>query len=465
MNFASQVEKDTAIEQFDTSDPSKIGDLEEIMGSEIVEPSTEEAAETPAQSDDTQVETPPEETPAETSDETPAESETQTPPEEVPPVTEPKTFEITDKDLPPGYKTVGEVFKAFNEQKALIERQNNKIQTDVEKFSALSSDVQKLQEANNATQQPATTSTDINLEDEAKKVVAAAEKRDKAYGEDAYSDESLKAQREYENANFQYTQKVATSVAAQKDAFAKENEQIKLKNERDLAVDREYKEISDFALENKEEYGLEEAPKVVEAKYVDWAKKVAAQYYQKNTDNWNEINTALRDLELKSPRLIEACQTAGVSVEPPSQDIANYGKICNLIQYRDGVRAHIDGSQYMEQRYNPETRKNDIVRYPNLSSALENKRVREGYYRKKATDAFNNGVSEQRSVAGQRDTSVLSNESDAHAGSVRTLLQVQQDIENLPTAPGKDSENLKKLETLMAEEKQLLIKNAQGSVR
>ncbi len=453
MQYNSEEEQQTAIDNFD-EDSGNLEELQEIQNAEIVEKEPEEAAKTPAQSDE----------PQETTEEKPIfmpseEEEAKGTPPETPVETpvEPKTYTITDKDLPEGYKNVGEVFKAFGEQKSLIERQNEKIQKDVDRYGNLESEIGKLKEASKEPDQPDTPQPTVNLVDAKKKVVDTHNEYKAALEEDQFSEKATKLSLELQNANFAYSQNLETSLENHQKALQKEADQRKQLTENERALEREYQEISDFSNEYKDDYGLSKAPQEVEKVYVDWGKKVAAQFYGRPANNWDEVRMALMQLENGNPSLTNNCQLAGLQITP-EQDVANYQKISDLVAERDGKKYNPDGSFVYSQRYNPETGKNEIAKFPSIKAALENKRVFEGYYREKETAAFDKGVTEHRKAIEQRDTNVLNNEADSQAG-VRTLAQVAAEIDNFDEEGNYD--DLVKLQNELAE----LSKNALGSIQ
>jgi len=457
MQYNSVEERTEAIDNYD-EDNGNPEELSDIQNAEIVEKPPEEVAETPTQSEETQ----------ETTEEKPTflpseeEEAKETPPEETQAETpaEPKTYTITDKDLPEGYKSVGDVLKAFGEQKSLIERQNEKIQKDVDRYGNLEGEIAKLKEARQAPQeQQESKQTTVNLEDAKKNVVNLATEYKSAMEVDQFSEKSAKLQLELQNANFAYSQNLETSLENHQKALQKEADQRKQLTENERALEKEYQEIAKFSDDHKEEYGLSKAPQEVEKVYVDWGKKVAAQFYGRPANNWDEVRMALMQLENGNPSLTNNCQLAGLQTTP-DQDVANYQKISDLVAYRDGKKYNPDGSFMYSQRYNPETSKNEVVKFPSIKSALENKRVSEGYYRKKESDAYNKGVNEHRKALEQRDTNVLSNATDDSQAGDRTLTKVRQEIDDY----NEDTGNWEDLAKLQLEEV-ALSKNAQGSIK
>lgn len=455
--FESQEAKDAAIDSFDisTGDGTK---LDEIMNAEVVE-KADEAAETPASTEDTQQA---EETTVEDTTtteepqtgETKAQESTTEGTEADSTVPEPKTFTITEEDLG-NYKSPGELLKAMQEKQSLIERQGKKIQEMIDRQKQ--EPAQPVQQP--ATQTPKKPTETFDLDGQENKVTDAWNKYQQNLKNDQYSEETTNALNEFQQENFKYSQMVRKSQEAQAEVFKKKEELLKIKTEHEAAQEKEYREISEFANEYKDDFGLERSPKDINDEYVNWAKNVAAQYYGQYTDNWGDIKRALIQLENRNPQLVERCKVATIPTEP-SKDVQNYQKICDLIDYRNGVRYLPDGTYTQATRYNPETRKTEVLQYPSLKEAFEIKRVAEGYYKQKEAEAFNKGVDESRKVAQTRDTSVLSNDSDQHATTTRTVQQIAAEIEAIDPSDPSAGE---KLDALMLENEKFLGKSAQGS--
>jgi hypothetical protein len=453
--FGSQTEKDAAIDGFGDITSENEAEFDDIFNAGIVEDQSE-AAETPAQTDETQTEeaTEVDSTTEDSQTEETGVDDSTTEDSGDQAATEPETFTITKEDLGK-YKSPGELFKAVQEKDSLIERQGKKIQESIDKINEVSQKVKTFEESKTGQQTKETSEVDFDAEE--KRIMELGEKYQKALKEDQYSEEASNAQWEFNNAQFQYQQKLAKALKEQKEAFNKKEQELKLKAETKVAEEREYGEIDAFAKKYKE-FELTTDPKIAEKEYYNYGESVAKVYYNRQPTNWNEIIIALEALEMGSPTLIQNCEVAGVSIKPPSKDIENYAKISDLINFRDGFRRNPDGSVFRLQRYDPETGKNIPDKFPSLEAALEYRRVREGYYKKKASEAYNKGVEEAHNVAGSRDTNVLSNDSDQRAGTERSVSVIAKEIDSLDM---NDPKYLEKLDALMLENEKNL--SAQGS--
>jgi hypothetical protein len=394
MMFATEEDRVKAIEGLDES-PENLGKLEEIRNAKIgtAEASTEAAGSTP-----------PEPKPDAPKDQTPPEQK-------------------TDDDLK-GYKTQGELLKAFDEQKSLIERQTQFIR---EKLSQQAPQVdqsivqraekaeRELEELKRGTQQPSQgTKADIAVvQSEIQRIQALQDELDKQAEGDpdvAYTADYQKKVRELQRLQTKnvmaltelYGQARQEIVEAKKvsSEFAQSITRTKEEQRQQEIIGSEYKAMDDL---DDPEYKLSKPSKEVEGEYVKWRGDVALAYYGRPAQNPDEAFAALDQLQLKNPELLQKCVMMGIKAEP-SQDVARYIQHCDLMNYRDGYRKDpVTGKMKRITRFDPISNQEVPIILPDLKSALKQKRLDEGYYDKRADGSFQQGAESLAKAAGRRD--------------------------------------------------------------
>lgn len=395
LTFATEEDRVKAIEGLDES-PDNLEKLEEIRNAKIgVAESTE----------------------------TKVEATGSTPPEPKTDVTKDQPQSVDSEDLK-GFKTRGELLKAFDEQKSLIERQTQFIR---EKLSQQAPQVdqsivqraeraeRELEQLKRGTQQPTHgTKADIAVvQSEIQRIQTLQDELDKQAEGDpdvAYTADYQKKVRELQRLQTKnvmaltelYGQARQEIIEAKKvsSEFAQSITRSKEEQRQQEIVGGEYKAMDGL---DDPEYKLSKPSKAVEAEYVKWANDVALARYGRPAQNKDERFAALEQLQLKNPELLQKCQMMGISPES-SQDVARYVSMCDLMDYRDGIRRDpVTGQKRQITRIDPFSGKEVPILLPDLKSALKQKRLEEGYYDKRADGSFQQGAESLAKAAGRRD--------------------------------------------------------------
>jgi len=152
-----------------------------------------------------------------------------------------------------------------------------------------------------------------------------------------------------------------------------------------------------------EEYKLPRGAKEAEGEYIKWVKDIAFAYYGRPARNRSEEFTALDQLQFKNPDLLKKCAEMGAKTEP-SDEVARYMKNAELLDYMDGFRKDPVTGQFKRlTKFDPVSGHDVPIVYSDMKSALQALRLENGYYQKKAEDAYQNGATDVANVAMRRD--------------------------------------------------------------
>lgn len=393
--FATEEDRVKAIEGLDES-PENLGKLDEIRNAPIGT--------------------------AESLPDKPPEGQIETPTPEVTPDKPVETvFTITDTK---GYKNANELLKAFDEQKSLIERQTNFIR---EKLSQQVPTVdpsvvqraeraeKELEQLKRGSQKPTQeTTVDIGtVQTEIQRIQGLMDELDKL----ADSDPDVAYTADYQKKSRELQRLQTKNVVALTDLYGRAQQEIveakrvssefassftrsKETERQQSVVDAEYKSVDSI---DDPEYKLSKPSRDVEGDYVKWRGDVALAYYGRPAQNPNEAYQALAQLQLKNPELLQKCKIMGFRTEP-TEDVAKYMAICELMDYRDGYRKDpVTGNLKRITRFDPVSNAEVPIILPDLKSALRQKRLDEGYYDKRADGSFQQGAESLAKAAGRRD--------------------------------------------------------------
>ena len=165
-----------------------------------------------------------------------------------------------------------------------------------------------------------------------------------------------------------------------------------------------------------DEYKLPRSSKEAEGEYIKWRKDIAFAYYGRPARSVEEEFTALDQIQLKNPDLLKKCAEMGTKVEP-SEEVARYIKNVELLDYMDGFRKDpITGKFKRITRFDSVTGKDVPIIYKDLKSALQAKRLEDGYYQKKAEGAYQQGAEDIANVAMRRDKGAVTLDGGADQG-------------------------------------------------
>ena len=432
--FASEEERAMAIEALG-DDPTKFDELEAIRNSTI--------GTAPVETTDGQQ---PLETPA-----------TATAPIEPQVKSEPKSFTITDKDLPEGFDTPGKVFKSYVEAQELIKRQTNFIKENLNKPAATEAETaaterarkaeEELARIKNATpgQPQSTTSADISeVQTEIQRIEAMQDELEKQAEEDpdiAFTGDYQKKIRAlsrmqtnrlnalttlYSNAKAEIQQ--ARSVA---DDIVSKNKKSQEEEAATTARKALYDEMTALDIP---ELKLSKKSEDVEADYLQWRRDVSLAYYGRPAASVEEEFKAIEQLQIKNPDTIQKCALIGVKSEP-SQDVKRYMQNCEYLDYQMGWRKDpATGKTFRLTKFDPATNKTVPLILPNLKTAIQQKRIEEGFYQKQVDGAFQQGAQSVAAAAQRRDMGAVELNERGDQGqtpaSAEWALRTIQDIDS-----------------------------------
>lgn len=412
--FTSEEERTTAIDSLG-DDPSNLSKLEEIRSSEIGEkPATDTAAgpDTPPATPDTAKADPaPSTTPA--------------------------------AGLPDlkGYKSQAELLKAFDEQKALIERQTGfikeKLSSSTDATPQVTAAMQRAERAEQELQRlkaqgaaPSQgTATDIAIvQSEIQRIEALQADLDARADADpdvAYNPEYQKSMRELAKLQtkhltsltglYQQAQAEIQKTATATNGFLESSQQAKEVEAASKARQALYDQMSTLDVP---ELKLSKKAEDVENEYLQWRNDVSLAFYGRPAANSAEQFAALEQLQLKNPDLVSKCKLLGVASEP-TQDVSRYIQNCEYIDYMDGYRKDAASGKWIRlEKYDPVTQTRVPLVLPSLKAAIQQKRLEEGYYDKQVDGAFQKGAQSIAASAQRRDLGAVELDSRGDQGQV-----------------------------------------------
>lgn len=416
MNFATEADRVSAIEQLG-DDPKNLEKLEEIRAAAIGEPLT------PAEPDVTPPAAETEGAPA------PIEAPQTEPAAGQPPADQPAVsqWQLSQKDLPDGYKTPQEALKAFRELRETFERQTNFIKTKLgeqQPVTAQESAALKRAEAAEAelaklrgtapAQSTAQTSADIGVvQTEIQKVNALQAELDQKVEADPdyqFTSEYMSKSRELSryltqnlNSLTSLYSKAQSEIIEAKTAASNIVASKKQQDETEAinaARNSRLKEMTELDIP---ELKLSRSASDVEQEYIQWRDDVSLAYYGRPARSIEEKFAALQQLQIKNPELLSKLQVFGVKAQP-SADVDRYVQQCEMINYQEGWRKDPATGKWTQLlRSDPESGKQVPLRYPTLKAAIQAKRLEEGFYEKQRDGAFQHGAQTVTQAAQRRD--------------------------------------------------------------
>jgi hypothetical protein len=218
----------------------------------------------------------------------------------------------------------------------------------------------------------------------------------------------------------------------------RQTEEAKRQAERNQqALMEELKGIDSFC-NNKDypEFKMVKTSAEVENDYLAWGADVASIYYGtavdvRTQDGFNKMKYTLNMLQKEAPDLLEKCKIAGVAVKPEG-DIAKYLEVCELLDWRDGLRINpVTGQKEQITRYHSPSGKDVPDTYPSLEAAYEHRKIVDGVYAKKVQDAYKNGGTDAIKALGKRDGGAveLDNATGVSSVDAGTTMSKQQAME------------------------------------
>jgi len=172
------------------------------------------------------------------------------------------------------------------------------------------------------------------------------------------------------------------------------------------------------------EYKLPKKSVELESEYIRWRSDVAAAYYggAVNEPDLNKRNAleeaALHQLEVKNPDLVKKCQLNGIPAEP-THGVRSYLALLDNLAYRDGWRPDPanPGNFIRLTRYDSATGQEVPVIMPDLVTAIKQKRLEDGEYKRQVADAYQRGAQSFAAAQAKRDPAVAELNSPSTIGS------------------------------------------------
>lgn len=425
MKFKSEEERAAALEAFD----EEKGTLDELnaIRNATIESGTEPEA---GKEEETDEATPPTKEPEQPSQQQvdPTQQQSQ------------QQYTLRADELPEGYKTPGEAFKAIKEKEALIQRQQEKIRSMLEnpnveadeKYKEAMEKIATLeQKLSQSSQQAADagapqggvsiqTKTDIGKAqselDQINKLLAELDDAAKDDPDAVFTPEYVEKQRNLSRLQagaitnlsglLMQAQQEAKAAKETADGFIQKQDQRQKDEQVKIARQNEFREMDELGKAPEfKDFNVGKSYQDVESEYVKWRNQVATAYFQRPPRDRNEAFQALDQLQTGNKELIQQCQLAGIS-PTPSPEIQKYIELCELMDYRDGWRKDTSGKMMRLTKYDPTTGENVPLILPDLKTALQQKRLEEGYYTKQADSAFQKGADSLVQATMRRDQGV-----------------------------------------------------------
>lgn len=353
-----------------------------------------------------------------------------------------ETFTVNKKDLPEGYTSLGHVLKAFGEQKALIARQGTYIQELSQKpverpaleqaaLDRAGNAQQALEDAGKGGASGASQGTMADIAAitaDIKKIETLQDELEKEAEKDpdaAYTPEYQKKARalsRLQTANLTVLANLLGSARTEiqeakkqaADAVAGSQRSQEEEQEREV-LNNTYKEIDTIDIP---EYKLSKPVKDVNTDFIVWSNGVALALYGRPAANVAEKFAALDQLQLKNPEIINKCRLMGIATEP-TEDIKKYLEICKYLDYRDGYRLNPITKEYDRLfKYDSKTKQQVPLVLPSIKDAIQKKRLDEGFYEKKADNAFQQGAESVTQAAGRRDKGAIELDTGRDQGQI-----------------------------------------------
>ncbi len=405
VTFSSEEARAQAIDAFD-EETGNLEDLEAIQNAEIVSSDGGQKGEA-------------EETPADPNAGGGGQEVEPKQPEETPPPAEgeEEIFTIKRSELPEDLRTIsssGFLLKKLTEQESTIERQKKFIQerlsenpdersgqleTRIQQLEAQLQTVGKADRASDSGQMSDDTKVDIgqiqSRINEIKKLKGSLSTKDQFDPDvirerDRLDSLMIDAMNDMTGAIVHAQDEIA-ETRTRADRWLQGQQKTHEDEQRERAMREEFGQFDAFAKAHNGEYPLSKPAAEIEKDYLGWAYQVGRLYYSRQPKNDDEALYALNELQKRPPALVEACQAAGVALEP-SQDVKSYLGICDLANYRDGVRYDpITGRQTQATRYHPK-HGNIPDTLPSLDAAYEYQKINGGFYRQQVLEAERAGA-------------------------------------------------------------------------
>ena len=371
----------------------------------------------------------------------PAEVKSAEKPIETPAAGADETFAVKKSDLlAKGFDTVGKFMKTWDESQELIKRQQKFIQDKLTNSPQDQAAREVLERAEKAERElaelkkkspaaPATV-TQGQISTSQSKLAEIQKLKDELGSSDTFDEKTAEKRKQLDNLWFeeltrlnglvsqqvQETQSIrdiAVKSTQEVETYKKNQETQRLNDESQKALVKELESIDKFCNNpTYAEFKMSKPSIQVEGDYLMWGKNVASLYYGQDVDvNSREgrvaMKTALDMLGKSAPDITEKCRVAGVPITP-GDDIRKYLDICDLLDYRDGLRANpVTGKKETVQRYHPPSRSYIPDAFPTIESAYENRKITDGFYAQKIADQYRKGGADALAAVSKRDSGIV----------------------------------------------------------
>lgn len=372
------------------------------------------------------------------------------------PVPEPKTeavsagvggadevFTIKKADLlAKGHSSLGSFLKSFDEANDTIKRQQTFIKdkltnspqdqaakTVLERAEKAERELEELKKKSSSAPQ-APTPTQKDIVSSQSRLADIQKLKDELAQADAFDEKTIEKRRQLDNLYYEEISRLSGLVTQQmqeinaaKETSARATQEVAdYKKSQD--ADRQSKEANEALLRELEsidkfcgnpaypEFKMSKSSRDVEADYLAWGKSVASLFRGADVNVYDRegrafMKVALDMLGKGAPDIIEKCKLAGVAIAP-TDDIRKYLDICDLLDYRDGLRYNpATGKKEVVQRFHPPSGSYIPDAFPSIEAAYENRKIVDGVYAQKIADQYRKGGSDALAAVAKRDNGIV----------------------------------------------------------
>jgi hypothetical protein len=211
----------------------------------------------------------------------------------------------------------------------------------------------------------------------------------------------------------QAAKEIAGKATQEVESYKKTQDAARQSEEANKALLRELESIDKFCGNPAySEFKMAKPSREVESDYLEWGKAVASLFFGADVNVYSRegrasMKTALDMLGKGAPDIVEKCRLAGVAVTP-TDDIRKYLDICDLLDYRDGLRYNpASGKKEVVQRFHPPSGSYIPDAFPSIEAAYENRKVADGVYAKRISEQYRKGGADALAAVAKRDGGIV----------------------------------------------------------
>lgn len=214
--------------------------------------------------------------------------------------------------------------------------------------------------------------------------------------------------------NLSLIKEQAETATSKADRFLVQKEEDAKQSRLQESQDKEIVHIEDFAKKTPQ-FKLSKPFKEVDEDYKNYQMEVSKIYLGRDPKHLGEVTEAMNQLKRRSPGLLQRLRAAGVSDEP-NQEMKKYLGLCELWDYWQGYRKdpltgdyHYDdkGNPVPLTKYDPVTGKYIPDTYPSIEAAYNDKAAKEGFYTRQVIQAKIDGGKQVIQAINKRDGSAV----------------------------------------------------------